>query len=209
MFVRATTRRRGQRAGFTLIELLVVVVIIGILASVAAPSYSMAMDKARNAKVQANVKVLQSALEQYAADYRGSYPGGYINNSTTYDGNMATTADKMDSYLPGGKIPVSPWAPAGVSQIVFGSTSYRVGAGANTGMTTAANAANGTAMTDLGTSLAGVAQVPDTNVNSALKSRFGALVYDYDGASTTYVIYGCGKNRQQSVLVGKASNNAQ
>ncbi|MDB5096755.1 MAG: N-terminal methylation motif protein [Cyanobacteria bacterium RYN_339] len=207
MFVRQTTGKPcTKRAGFTLIELLVVVVIIGILASVAMPSFSMAMDKARNAKVQGNVKLLQTAVEQYASDYRGSYPGGFLQPTTTYNGAFAVTAtDKFDPYLPGGKIPVSPWAQPGLSQAIFGAM-YRVGIGANTGLPTAADVSSGIAMTELGTQLAGSGIVPDSPPNSANMDRYGALLYDYDSGSQTYVIYGGGKARRASVLVAKASN---
>ena len=93
------------RRGFTLIELLVVVVIIGILASVALPSFVGAQDKARNASVQSNARTFQMALEQYATEHNGAFPGVATG---------AWTTDKFvgasSSYLAGGTLPRSPWA---------------------------------------------------------------------------------------------------
>ena len=51
--------------GFTLIELLVVVLIIGILASVAMPQYTKAVEKSRAAGVIQKVKSLQNAVDMY------------------------------------------------------------------------------------------------------------------------------------------------
>ncbi|MEO7993554.1 MAG: prepilin-type N-terminal cleavage/methylation domain-containing protein [bacterium] len=63
-----------KRSGFTLIELLVVITIIGILASIALPNYAKAKDKAREAECKANLHSIQTALERYATDHRGTYP---------------------------------------------------------------------------------------------------------------------------------------
>lgn len=60
--------------GFTLIELLVVISIIGMLASVVLVSLQGARNKAKDAKLIAEVKELQKALELYRLD-NGKYPG--------------------------------------------------------------------------------------------------------------------------------------
>lgn len=54
--------------GFTLVELLVVVAIIGILAAIGTFGYTVAVKLSRDAKRQADLKVIQSALEQYHND---------------------------------------------------------------------------------------------------------------------------------------------
>ena len=56
---------RVVSSGFTLIELLVVVLIIGILASVAVPQYTKAVEKSRAAGVIQKVKSLQNAVDMY------------------------------------------------------------------------------------------------------------------------------------------------
>lgn len=53
---------------FTLVELLVVVAIIGILAAIGSFGYTVAVKLSRDAKRQADLKVIQSALEQYHND---------------------------------------------------------------------------------------------------------------------------------------------
>ena len=54
-----------SRLGFTLIELLVVVLIIGILASVALPQYTKAVDKSRLTQALEMVRVLQDRVDLY------------------------------------------------------------------------------------------------------------------------------------------------
>lgn len=57
-------------AGFTLIELMVVVVVIGILASVAYPSYSDYVVRGRLSEPRAKLSEMRTRLEQYYQDRR-------------------------------------------------------------------------------------------------------------------------------------------
>ena|SRR5438093_1361855 len=63
---------RGAK-GFTLIELLIVVTIIGILATMAAPSYQASVIKAREAALRQDVFTIRDVLDQHRAD-QGKYP---------------------------------------------------------------------------------------------------------------------------------------
>lgn len=56
------------KKGFSLIELLVVVSIMIILITMAVSSYSGFQKKSRDAKRQTDLKIIQSALEQYHTD---------------------------------------------------------------------------------------------------------------------------------------------
>ncbi len=59
--------------GFTLIELMIVVSIVGILASIAVPSYQTGLIKAREAVLRENLYAIRSAIDQHYAD-AGRYP---------------------------------------------------------------------------------------------------------------------------------------
>lgn len=51
--------------GFTLIELLIAIAILGIVASLAIPSYSEYIDRANNADAMADIAEIQSAIERF------------------------------------------------------------------------------------------------------------------------------------------------
>jgi type IV pilus assembly protein PilA len=69
-------RRRVQdEKGFTLIELLVVILIIGILAAIAIPSFLNQKSKATDASTKSMARTAQTAIETYATDNNGSYLG--------------------------------------------------------------------------------------------------------------------------------------
>ena len=62
-------------AGFTLVELLVVMLILGILAAIAIPSFFNQTQKANDTSAKSAAKTAQTAIETYRTDHNGSYVG--------------------------------------------------------------------------------------------------------------------------------------
>lgn len=59
--------------GFTFIEMLIVVAIIGILATIALPSFQLGVAKAKEAALKENLFILRDVIDQYYADQE-QYP---------------------------------------------------------------------------------------------------------------------------------------
>lgn len=90
-----------QRRGFTLIELLVTVSIIATLALIGIAIYTKFIQSARDSRRQADLKSIQSALEQYFAD-QFYYPCSITFGSalTSSVGNCSATPPLMvKTYL--------------------------------------------------------------------------------------------------------------
>ena len=97
MLQRLRSRLHGE-GGFTLIELLVVILIIGILAAIAIPSFLNQKGKGQDASTKSAARTAQTAIETYSTDNNGSYAATSANLKTiepqlpTADANFTVTA---------------------------------------------------------------------------------------------------------------------
>lgn len=65
MLMRMFKNFHKDNRGFTLVELMVVVVIIGVLTAIAIPVYKASTDKAEASACAANLRMIDSAIQQY------------------------------------------------------------------------------------------------------------------------------------------------
>ena len=63
----------NNNKGYTLIEMLTVIAIMGILASIAVPSFQRSIIRSREASLRNSLFVLRDVVDQYYADF-GEYP---------------------------------------------------------------------------------------------------------------------------------------
>ncbi len=66
-------RRTSDSRGFTFVEIMIVLVIIGILLTLAQPSFSTSVHRAREATLQENLFIFRDVIDQYFAD-NDAYP---------------------------------------------------------------------------------------------------------------------------------------
>jgi type IV pilus assembly protein PilA len=95
-----TLRRRAEdEKGFTLIELLVVILIIGILAAIAIPTFLNQKSKANDASAESLARNAATAMETYATNNNGSYANVNAASLTAITPALNATSSATQPYL--------------------------------------------------------------------------------------------------------------
>ncbi len=102
-------QRLSNESGFTLIELLVVILIIGILAAIAIPSFLNQKGKANDASAKELARTAQTTAETYATEHNGEYTGLTTKELVKIEKTINTSSTAGNAYIedPGGVSGVS------------------------------------------------------------------------------------------------------
>lgn len=89
LFMNAQKKKATKKRAFTLVELVVVIVILGVLAGIAALSFSNMTQSSKDGVAKANLRAVKSGVTMYQAENEGKLPAAladvekYLEDDTT------------------------------------------------------------------------------------------------------------------------------
>jgi type IV pilus assembly protein PilA len=92
-------RVAAEEKGFTLIELLVVILIIGILAAIAIPTFLNQKTKANDASAESMARTAATAMEAYATSNNGSYSGATVSSLKAIEPTINDVSSVSNAYV--------------------------------------------------------------------------------------------------------------
>jgi type IV pilus assembly protein PilA len=93
------TRAKDDERGFTLIEVLVVILVIGILAAIAIPSFLNQATKAYDASAKELARTAETTADALGTDSSGNYSKLSPASLNTYEGTIQTSSASNSAWV--------------------------------------------------------------------------------------------------------------
>jgi len=124
-----------KHRGFSLVELVIVIIIIGIIAAIAIPRVSRGSRGAGESALSKNLSVLRNAIELYASEHDGDYPGAKTDGTNAAETALATEAQLLKYSSALGEVsdtrdnahPFGPYLRKGLPPLSVGAKRGNVG----------------------------------------------------------------------------------